>query len=409
MAKTYQSATLTICATHAVNHSIGCFVERDGLDGRPFALNLLDTEQGLIAPMVHLVASHIAEKNLRPRVLDSRAWALQEDLLSTRKLMCDSDGLRWECRVWRTSQQDPTPELATFATRMPPRLSLGTLTPFHEALRSVTGRRRMILDSNTVRDLASCWHRIVADYSQRCLTHKKDRLAAIAGVAEVIKRATRFTYVAGLFKELWWRDLLWHTSTFKSPDQRPKESSQIAPTWSWARWVRTSELHFPKDHFGSFQEGSFGKRQQLLTNTTELHLIRLQGTEFMRKGSTLKLGGQITQAVMKRWSAEKFEVRIGDTIDVTLANGHVQRSNLVTSFDSELEQGTPFWILTIIKDNGSKEEDPLIVASALLLRRRQCSEDERRTIQCEFVYQRVGMMQCDASWLDGPEDVAVIE
>lgn len=65
----------------------------------------------------------------------------------------------------------------------------------------------------------------------------------------------------------------------------------------------------------------------------------------------------------------------------------------------------------MIKNHGCKEDDPNVVASCLLLERRQCSEDEQREKQLEskFIYNRVGMMQCDAGLLKGLDEVAVIE
>jgi hypothetical protein len=70
----------------------------------------------------------------------------------------------------------------------------------------------------------------VSAYSRRAITHKKDRLIALSGLAKIIQKSTKMKYIAGLWKNTLALDLLWTPS--KTPSSRPQE--YIAPSWSWA-------------------------------------------------------------------------------------------------------------------------------------------------------------------------------
>jgi hypothetical protein len=107
-------------------------------------------------------------------------------------------------------------------------------------------------------------------------------------------------------------------------------------------------------------EGLFWKLASRYFCERELHQhsgtsrSQTTGVGFVRFGSTLTPGGQITLAVMECWNAESFNVRVSNRTSVTLTNGLVQDSHLLVSSDIELTEGTPFWMLTVTKDEGFK-------------------------------------------------------
>ncbi|KAF4636815.1 hypothetical protein G7Y89_g1265 [Cudoniella acicularis] len=71
------------------------------------------------------------------------------------------------------------------------------------------------------------WTRIVEDYSSRMLTKKSDRLPALSGLAHEYQRISNDTYLAGLWKEHLWRQLLWQA-------KRPaRPGTYLGPPWSW--------------------------------------------------------------------------------------------------------------------------------------------------------------------------------
>ncbi|KAI8965116.1 heterokaryon incompatibility protein-domain-containing protein [Daldinia sp. FL1419] len=78
------------------------------------------------------------------------------------------------------------------------------------------------------------WFDVVEPYSRRKLTSPKDKLIAMKGISDEVSRATKYTYLYGLWKESLLTDLLWFA--IDGPGKRlvTKEGSPVAPTWSWA-------------------------------------------------------------------------------------------------------------------------------------------------------------------------------
>jgi hypothetical protein len=85
------------------------------------------------------------------------------------------------------------------------------------------------------------------DYTHRGMTQPSDRLVALAGIAQALSQKTKHTYIAGIWKDLLWRGLLWSISHYpdeyttttmyafdvkENPHVRHKEP--LAPSWSWA-------------------------------------------------------------------------------------------------------------------------------------------------------------------------------
>jgi hypothetical protein len=90
--------------------------------------------------------------------------------------------------------------------------------------------------------LHRCWYGILADYTQRALTFPRDKLIAISGVADYIRRETSCEYLAGIWKESLPQALLWQNPPSMKPRSqeagcihfREKVKIYRAPSWSWA-------------------------------------------------------------------------------------------------------------------------------------------------------------------------------
>lgn len=137
--------------------------------------------------------------------LSTRAWTLQEELLSTRLLRYDQTELRWECRTLTTCECNahPIDELK----------ECPSLASVH----------------NSPHSLHIQWPGLVENYSSRQLIRTSDKLPALAGIASSIAKQSGFEYLAGVWKESIARDLAWRVAwgTFQSPNY-------IAPSFSWA-------------------------------------------------------------------------------------------------------------------------------------------------------------------------------
>lgn len=77
------------------------------------------------------------------------------------------------------------------------------------------------------------WYRILCQYSGLSLTYRSDVFLAIAGIAEIFRDITSFTYKSGLWIEDAHSGLLWHAEGSLMSARKPTATSN-APSWSWA-------------------------------------------------------------------------------------------------------------------------------------------------------------------------------
>lgn len=87
------------------------------------------------------------------------------------------------------------------------------------------------------------WDHIVGDFTSRHLTMEKDRLPALAGLADRFHSQTGYVYLAGLWLETLPQSLIWTRCFLDIPMRRPL--TYRAPTWSWA--ALEGEVYFPCD------------------------------------------------------------------------------------------------------------------------------------------------------------------
>jgi Heterokaryon incompatibility protein (HET) len=147
--------------------------------------------------------------------VNNRAWTLEEKLLSRRILIFGEYSLRWQCQ---SESETIIGELFDSdlggSDRLPAMLS---------------SKDNASVDRFELREIQRAWAYILSEYGQRELTHTKDKLIALAGIAEEFQRFWGDKYLAGLWQRTLSRDLLWQI--FK-PSPRLKEYR--APSWSWA-------------------------------------------------------------------------------------------------------------------------------------------------------------------------------
>lgn len=232
MASVYSGAYITIAATCSRNSNEGCIRASNPMyapvlisskcrtkDGRPFDLYI---RQQL--PHFHEAACWSAHPLL------GRAWVYQERLLSPRFLHFAREEVIWECNEYTSCQCSPLPkgDSSLFSPRWRP----ATKQIYSKAIRS---RDTQIL-------LAAWWH-VVADYDQLALSFEKDRLRAIAGIADQISAAgtnlgeetpNLGRYIEGIWECSLLEDLCWTASVNRLRDERTRKPEWLVPTWSWA-------------------------------------------------------------------------------------------------------------------------------------------------------------------------------
>lgn len=145
-----------------------------------------------------------------PDPLDFRAWALQEEYLSRRKVKFTSRQMEWHCQSQKFEEQ----ERELFHHRSPPQSTLPNFRVNHKYQ----------------------WKEIVKQYAARQLTFQSDRLPALSGLACLYAAQTQYKYLAGLWSGPDLIELLLWFRTTDGPECSgisDLQSPYIAPTWSW--------------------------------------------------------------------------------------------------------------------------------------------------------------------------------
>jgi len=213
MQEVYENATLNIAADFARDSTEGLWTGKRLLSSSQAvwnskngdcvyarsAYNDLDTS-GL---------SHVPFQSTGSEyVLNTRAWVLQERLLSSRILHFAEHEMAWECNSCCRCECKISPRKST---------AKSYLSIFEDPTLS-TDRK---LDA---------WYELIRRYSTLKLTYESDKLPALAGLASKAAKSLHKTYCAGLWKEDLPYGLLWVIRD----SRRSTRLRTRVPSWSWA-------------------------------------------------------------------------------------------------------------------------------------------------------------------------------
>ena len=212
MCKIYQQALITIVAANVADANQGFLAQRAA--PQPSTKVPFWSQDGRIG-IVSLRPEGWYDDKSEP--VNTRAWTLQERLLSPRLLIYATHTLQYQC-------QKETVNLGN-STHIPSGLGSWRLpSPFVDPC---SGDLAVTLD---VTQKSQIWKSIITEYSQRRLSYIQDKLTALAGIAEAFQSKTSLQYLAGLWAgELLPSLLLWEPVGYSRPC--PKYT---APSWSWA-------------------------------------------------------------------------------------------------------------------------------------------------------------------------------
>ncbi|KAF2493182.1 HET-domain-containing protein [Lophium mytilinum] len=202
--------------------------------------------------------SYDFSSSLHRQPLWKRGWVFQERLMTPRMLVFGDDRIYWECHERILNEYLPTGLPGSGEV-----LQLHNLIPF--TLPSIVLRSEppLTLTEYESSRLYDDWNNILYHYARTDLTYpEKDKLAALAAIAQRFGRVLPGKYCAGLFESdihlglLWWQiDIscrLGHFAhskwTFTFSFDGYRSPKYRAPTWSWASVDTTSSLFGPPIH-----------------------------------------------------------------------------------------------------------------------------------------------------------------
>ena len=189
--------------------------------------------------------------------VDTRAWTLQEQLLSQILLVYSTDTLQWRCKGvvanLGSSKYEPQPDRSWWSTSpldfvrtetVPLLLNqdiLGVRSGVEEQVHNEVGDTassiislakslsQQAAEHERIQKVHTQWTHIIERYSLRSMMYASDKLVALAGIAERFGDALRTKYVAGFWEDHILEYLMWH------PESGATRSSLYrAPSWSWA-------------------------------------------------------------------------------------------------------------------------------------------------------------------------------
>lgn len=207
---------------------------------------------------------------------------------------------------------------------------------------------------------AAAWQLIVNDYRRAEFTYESDRLIALAGVAKAIEDSKGFTYVVGIWKELWPVDLLWRRSdnpiewldrrfndgpySLEPRQKRGYLSKSSPPSWSWAAG-NFEKTFWLLDHEGQMAETiQITYLARVIEFTSPTPRARYTGPGADEERITLTLEGKVLRGLVRASKKDGgIWVRMSDGLSY---NTHLKH---FIDWDYEPEDGDPvlfLWLLS---------------------------------------------------------------
>ncbi|KAM7211998.1 hypothetical protein V8F06_012627 [Rhypophila decipiens] len=236
MADTYKESSLSIVVASAAAAGDG-FLKPP--DPPRFFVDPFEVKVGDLDEPLALTLGYRAPYRASADPISSRAWTLQERVLSRRLLIFSSSGVMWMCRETfhnPSGAPDAGPPYQT---------SLSLIYMEGDGNSDEDGNEGEGKADTEVRasEIRETWMSIRADYTEMDLSYCTDKLPAISAIAAEMAKQTGWTYLAGMWEENLFSELHWRsTRQIPSHDQtlgilKPEKARNIgylAPSWSWA-------------------------------------------------------------------------------------------------------------------------------------------------------------------------------
>lgn len=250
MPEIYQNALVTIYASKSASSKHGFLKDYASEFPRSIHISFHDGN-GRRATVILRESVKLSNTRGSRDPLETRGWAMQEYHLA-RRVLIYGQLLWWDCLV-----KEWTPENceSPARSRNSPKQLGGRFEAFQRRRRQWPRKEVTPLENvvqliarefdDTIVRCQNEWASYVQEFTGRQLSDPRDKLPAIAGLASHLARQSKFTYLAGLWKETVKIDLIWRIA----PEDRQPRPQYRAPTWSWASvdgrvWLPDLLSHF---------------------------------------------------------------------------------------------------------------------------------------------------------------------
>lgn len=245
MCEVYANAVCNIAATGAADSTQGLFFTHSQEVDCPLLVDFhwpANTVKRSTQLNRYLVVSFEQwQKSVENQILNTRAWVMQERVLSKRVISFARDQLFWECLDLRANE--------VFPNGTPPREGSSIYWMYDKfSMKDILyGLKPNPCDSVITRPISwesELWHRnmftkwraFLISYTRCGLTKPADKLVAIQGVAEAFGHCMQLNFLEDFVAGLWLPQLGWELCWFVCGSDRTsiEAARWRAPSWSWA-------------------------------------------------------------------------------------------------------------------------------------------------------------------------------
>lgn len=154
-----------------------------------------------------------------------RGWTMQEEILSRRLVIFGAEEMQWRCKT--TASCECQEKIMYMYSARAKEIFEGS---------GQSSREERELGMQTY------WrYSVIGRFGPRQFTYPEDVFSALSGLAQLIARATGWTYVAGMWKEHLIFGMCWHNTFVEGLE--PSYRVYTAPTFSWASVNGLRRIH----------------------------------------------------------------------------------------------------------------------------------------------------------------------
>jgi hypothetical protein len=214
MWKVYSHSYLNISATASLDSRLGLFRDRHPASISTIVVEVPEAHDYLDQGQYYFYDEMAFSKEVDEAPVNTRAWVVQERLLSPRIVhFCDGQ-LYWECQSLQASER--------FPAGFPERVQRSRQRDIYKASCKINVEKK---------DFLHAWGSLLDLYTSCNLSYGSDKLPAISALAKQFQETTSWEgeYLAGLWKNQLFDQLLW-----SAQDRSMRSKEYRAPSWSWA-------------------------------------------------------------------------------------------------------------------------------------------------------------------------------